>query len=347
VARQTATIKDVAKLAGVSVATVSAVVNERIKKVPLSDKSRHAVLQAIKELNYKVNAQARLLRTGRSYTIGVIASDLTQPFTGESVRLVEQEAAKREYNFLLSDIQNNRERERFYLELFRQKKVEGILFIGASNQRDAEAALSVARSGIPVVMTERESPEYRVPCVLVDNVEGARMATTHLIRQGHRRIAHISGPRGNVVAWQRCRGYFRTLKTHGLLPFRQVEISSGMALEHGYEAMQRLLTHPDSIPTAVFAFNDMIALGAMRAIRESGRRIPDDVALVGYDDIPMAGFSTPTLTTVRQPLLEMCRRGVNLLLDMLEGRLPPGYYERIVLQPELIIRESSGPAPRD
>lgn len=337
--RSKPTIKDVARRAGVSVATVSAVINERTGNVPLSKAARSKVRRAIRALDYRVNTQARTLRTGRSQTIGVIAGDLTQPFTGEEIRLIEQDTARRSYHFLLSDIRNNRGQEAFYLDLFRQKQVEGILMLGAACKPDAQAIAEIVAAGIPVVMTEREVKNPAVPCVLVDNVRGGLLATEHLIEGGHRRIACLAGPRGNVIARQRTQGYRKALRSHGLRQAERVVVCRGMELQDGHEAMTTLLQ--GGRPSGVVTFNDMIALGAMRAVREAALSVPEDISLVGYDDIPMASYCSPALTTIRQPLLEMCRQGIQLLFDVLEGKLHAESPRRVVLQPELIIRQSS------
>jgi DNA-binding LacI/PurR family transcriptional regulator len=334
------TIKDVAKQAGVSVATVSAVVNEHKKKVSLSQESRERVLTAIKTLSYKVNTQARMLRTGRSNTIGVIASDLAQPFTAESVSLIEQEVNVRNYSFLLSDILNSKGLEWRYIDLFKQKQVDGYLFIGASNEFDNKAIVALIENGIPVVLTERDLHEHSVPCILVDNVKGAYLATNHLISKGHERICFISGPESNLITHERLKGYRKALAEKNLTHFEQLEPAHGMGLKHGYDAANKLLCSQPR-PTAIFAFNDMLALGAMKALREAGLRIPEDIAIVGFDDVPVAEFAGIPLTTVRQPRVKMCHIGVGMLLDILEHKYPKGYYAKVILPPELIIRQSS------
>ncbi len=336
--QKAATIKDVAELAGVSIATVSAVINEGSKKVPLSEDARQRVRAAILDLKYQVNTQARMLRTGRSYMIGVIAFDMSQPFTAESIRLIERAALERDYNFLFSDNVNNDKDEGFYLNFFKQTRVEGLLIIGAGNSVNTDAVLSVMADNVPVVITEREVDH--IPCILVDNVKGGNLATTHLVAQGYRRIAHLAGPRESVLSAQRYEGYLRALRTSGCDEFEIVEEVRGMTLADGYEAMDRMLDQSKEIQ-AVFAFNDSIALGAIRAIRDAGMQVPDDIAIVGYDDIPMASYSEPPLTTVHQPIVDMSRMGVELLLDLLEGKYPKGYYAKILLQPELVVRKSS------
>jgi DNA-binding LacI/PurR family transcriptional regulator len=298
------------------------------------------VLEAIESLRYRVNNQARQLRTGRSHTIGVVASDLAQPFTAESVSLIEQEANLRNYTFLLSDIQNNSDKEWRYLDLFKQKQVDGFLFIGASNQCDNKAITTLASNGVPIVLTERDFEANNIPCVLVDNIKGAYLATSHLISKGHKKICYVAGPESNLITNERYKGYHKAMLEHGLEKNEYIESADGMGLKHGYEAAKMLLCR-EQRPTAIFAFNDTLALGAKKAITEANIRIPDGIALVGFDDIPIAEYSGVPLTTVRQPRVKMCHIGMEMLLDILEGKYPKGYYAKIVLQPELVVRESS------
>ncbi|RKY08779.1 MAG: LacI family transcriptional regulator [Planctomycetota bacterium] len=335
------TMKDVASQAGVSVATVSAVLNERNGRIPVSDKTRAAVLLAVKKLNYRLNEQARSLRTGKSHTIGIVASDITQPFSGQMLRLIEQQVHERGYHFLLSDIQNNKEREKFYLNLFSQKRVDGILFVGASSELDDEDISHLAQRDIPIVLTEREVCGSNVPCILVDNIKGAALATEHLVRRDRRSIAYITGPEGNVISQQRSQGYGQVLRENGLSFSDKLIVQGGLGLEDGCRAMGQLLDKTDAVD-GVFAFNDMVAIGAMKAIRDKGLKVAGDIAVVGFDDIPIAAYCEPPLTTVRQPVVDMCVQGVDLLLDILDEKLSRDHFTKTVLEPELIVRKSCG-----
>ena len=333
------TMKDVGVEAGVSVATVSAVLNNQTGKIPISDRTREAVQLAVKKLNYRLNEQARSLRTGKSHTVGIVASDITQPFSGEMIRQIEQQVNKWGYHFLLSDIQNNKEHEKFYLDLFIQKKVDGILFVGASNEIEDTGILELVESGIPVVLTEREVALSQVPSVRVDNYKGAFLATKHLITQGRKMIGYLTGPCGNIISSERQQGYKDSLCQAGIVSGDKLIVEAGLELADGYRAMCELLKKADQLD-AVFAFNDMLAIGAMKAIRDNGLKVGDDIAIVGFDDIPVAEFCEPGLTTVRQPVVEMCVKGVDLLLGMLDDGSFKG--QRIVLEPELIVRKSCG-----
>jgi len=332
---------DVAKAAGVSTATVSAVINGISTRIPVSEASHTKVKEAIRKLNYQVNEHARSLRTGKSFTIGVVVSDITQPFSGEMIRVVERVLCSRNYNFLLSDIQNNKEREHFYLQLFLQKKVDGILFVGASNELDDHGIQDLLKAGIPVVLTEREVSEKNVPCVLVDNRKGGFMATNHLIQQGHVHVTFITGPEKNVVSIKRLEGYKCALIQNKREFLEERIIEGGISLEDGYNAMRTLLNRT-TVPTAVVAFNDTLALGAMRAIKDKGLGVPEDIAVIGYDDIPMASYCDPQLTTIRQPILRMCHEATGLLLDILGKKYSRDYFKKTVLEPELVVRKSCG-----
>lgn len=333
------TMKDVGAEAGVSVATVSAVLNEQTGNIPISDKTRQAVQLAVKKLNYRMNEQARSLRTGKSHTVGIVASDITQPFSGEMIRQIEQQVYKWGYNFLLSEIRDNKEHKEFCLNLFVQKKVDGILFIGASNEIDDSGILELVENGIPVVLTERDVAGSQVPSVRVDNSEGAFLATKHLIAKGRKMIGYLNGPSENIISSERQQGYKKALIQAGMASGDDLVVEAGIGLADGYRAMSELLKKADQLD-AVFAFNDMVAIGAMKAIRDNDLKIGDDIAIVGFDDIPVAEFCEPGLTTVRQPVVEMCVKGVDLLLGMLDNGSSKG--QRIVLEPELIVRKSCG-----
>ena len=333
-------MKDVARLAGVSVATVSAVINRKKTSIVVSQRSRDKVFAAVQQLNYRVNEQARNLRRGKSHTIGVVVSDITQPFSGEMLFVLEREIASRGYDFLISDTQNNPERERHYLGLFQQKRIDGILFVGASNQIDDQGILRLVDSGTPIVLTEREVAERNVPCVLVDNVRGGRLATEHLLTRGYRRLAYITGPSGNVISEQRLAGFRTALMQCSDVESEQIQ-HGGIGLADGFESMSRLLDRPDR-PEAVFCFNDALAIGSIKAATERQLQISADIGLVGYDDIAMAAYCVPSLTTIHQPILQMCEEGVGLLLDILDDKEPADYGRKAVLEPELVVRETSG-----
>ena len=199
----------------------------------------------------------------------------------------------------------------------------------------------MVENGVAVVLAEREVAQGRVPCTLADNVKGGFQATDHLIWHGHRRVSCLRTSTTSAVSLQREAGYREALESHGIEYSRELIAGRGNTLADGYQAMMELLEKPE-MPTAVFAFSDLVALGAMRAIRDKGLSIPEDIALAAFDDIPMAAYIEPPLSTVHQPIRRMCRNAVQTLLDILEGNLPRDFAERTVFEPELAIRSSCG-----
>jgi len=241
----------------------------------------------------------------------------------------------------VADSSNAGEEERSNLDIFMQKKVEGVLFLGLPNDPEDQGVQMLVESNIPVVLTERRAKGRNVPAVLVDNTAGVIQAMEHLIGHGHRRIGYISGPPENSLSERRLEGYCQVRAYHQLPCEESLVVEGGLTLGDGYSARRKFLDQPEP-PTAVFTFNDATAIGAMRAIRERGLSIPGQMAVIGFDDIPMAEYCEPSLTTVRQPVDTMCREGVRILLDILEGKLSKEYSDTTVLEPTLIIRRSCG-----
>ena len=341
IGRSKISMKHVAAEAGVSVGTVSAVLGKRTTSIPISKKTRQKVREAAKKLNYYVNDQARALRQGHSNTILVAANDITQPFSGMVLRVVANAVQHAGYHFLVSDIQISLPVDDLYLGLFSQRRIDGILFSGiSSTSLHNQTILGLAEKGVPLVLTEREIPEQNIPCVVIDNVKGGLLATEHLIRQGCRSVAYIAGPSDSIISTQREQGYRQALEAHGLEYSRDLIVQGDYQLEAGYSAMRELLKRIKP-PAGVFTFNDNIAFGAMRAIREAGLSVPGDIAMVGYDDIPMAEYTEPSLTTVRQPVEQMYTEGVQMLLEILDGKEPNEQCKKVVLEPTLAIRHSS------
>jgi len=343
-AKKRPTMKDVAREAGVSAATVSAVLNERNTQIPVSERTRRKVQGAAKALNYHLDHQARALRQGKTNTIGVVVSDITQPFYGLMLRMVEREVREKNYHFIVSDIKNTPEKGEFHLGLFMRWNVDGILFLGEACDIDDADILNLLENGVAVVLAEREIAQGHVPCVLADNVKGGFLATDHLIRHGHRRVGCLRTSTKSAVSAEREAGYRQALESHGIEYSQDLIAGDGNTLEDGYRAMKELIERPE-VPTGLFTQSDLVALGAMRAIREKGLSVPEDIALAAFDDIPMAAYVEPSLTTVHQPVQRMCRNAVQTLLDILEGNLSRDFARRTVFEPELVIRRSCGCSP--
>lgn len=326
------TVKDVARRAGVSTATVSHVINEtRFVSEDLRDK----VLQAMEELEYRPNAVARSLRRQRTQNIGMIIPDVAYPFLAAVARGVEDAGFALGYSAILCESNSDLEREAMCIELLRAKRVDGIVFIAAGESTDH--VRSLIEQGMPVVVCDRELPGVRVDTVIADNAESGYQATAHLTRLGYRRIGCIAGPPDLCVSNKRVEGYRRALQDHHISVDEDLIVRGDFHCLGGYEAMRELLDR-GAPPAGVFACNDLMAMGAICAASQRRLRIPEDVAIVGCDDISLAAFTNPSLTTVAQPKHRMGAVAVEMLVERIEDRDRTPTTR--VLPVELVIRDS-------
>jgi LacI family transcriptional regulator, galactose operon repressor len=328
-----ATIREVAESAGVSYATVSHVINNtRV----VSQQTRERVLAAMAALNYRPNALARSLRQGKTNTIGLVLPDSANPFFAEISRGIEYEAFKQGYSVFLCNTELDTQRELFYVDVLSKKQVDGIIFVAAGDQADSLDFL--VRQNMPVVMIDRDLPNVQVDVVLTDHERGGFLATSHLIELGHKRIACIAGPSSITPSAERITGYRRALEQANLPYDENLIIRGDYHAQSGMEITHSILKM-NPRPTAIFALNDLMALGALRAAAEAGFSIPRDLAVVGYDDLELAQFTNPPLTTIAQPKKEIGAQAVTLLVDRIarKSRSP----SRLVLPPELVVRRST------
>jgi DNA-binding LacI/PurR family transcriptional regulator len=336
----------VAALAGVSRTTVSFVLNDR--EAGIAPETRARVLRAAAELGYMPSAAARTLASGQTRTLGLVVCHarhlLTDAFLPQAVFGLTQVAKGRGYRVLVEALEDVRA-EHAYQELVQAKQIDGLLVLNP--RADDRRLPELIDDGFPVVTIGRP-PGGHGHSLDVDNVAAAHLATSHLLALGHRRIAHLGygSPRFTTVA-ERLSGYRAALEEAGapaddaLIAFADYSADSGAAM------VRTLLSRPDGPPpfTALFCGNDTVAIGAMSALREAGLRVPEDVAVVGFDDVPMAAHAEPPLTTVRSPLLAMAEDAAHRLVDLVEGQALP---EIATLLPvELIVRGSCGAVPRD
>lgn len=327
------TMREVAQQAGVSDATVSHVINNTRFVMP---ETRDRVLAAMSSLNYRPNALARSLRQGKTNTIGLILPDSANPFFAEISRSIEDEAFRLGYSVILCNTERDLKREHFYVDVLSKKQVDGMIFIAAGDQVDSLNFL--LGEGIPVVLIDRDLPSREVDAVLSDNQKGGYLATRHLIDLGHTRIACIAGPSNITPSSERIIGYHMALEESDLPYDEELVLCGDYHPESGMQITKEFLAQ-DPRPTAIFALNDLMALGALRAAAESGCSVPEDLAIVGFDDIELACYTNPPLTTISQPKEETGIQAVNLLAGRISDKtLPP---RRIVLQPQLIIRGST------
>ena len=327
------TIREVAESAGVSYATVSHVINNTRL---VSPETRERVLAAMDTLNYRPNALARSLRQGKTNTIGLVLPDSANPFFAEISRSIEDEAFKKGYSVFLCNTESDTKRELFYVDVLSKKQVDGIIFVAAGDQADSLDYL--LQRNMPVVMIDRNVPNVEGDAVLTDHQLGGYLATRHLLKLGHTQIACIAGPSSITPSAERIIGYRRALEEAGLPFDEKLVIRGDYHAQSGMDITNSLLKM-NPRPTAIFALNDLMAIGALRAAAEVGYSIPKDLAVVGYDDLEIARFTNPPLTTIAQAKKEIGAQAVNLLVDRMARKSRPP--SRLVLAPELIVRRST------
>jgi LacI family transcriptional regulator len=326
------TMKDVARRARVSTATVSHVINETRF---VSDELKARVYRAMRELNYHPNAIARSLRRKKTHNIGMILPDISYPFLAEVARGVEDAGFELGYNVILCDSNGNLEKEATCIGLLQEKKVDGIVFVAAGESSSHVQAL--IEQGMPMVVCDRELPGIEVDTVIADNVGSGFQATEHLIGLEHRRIGCIAGPQVLEISNKRVEGHKRALERYGIPLPEELMVRGDFRCRGGYEAMRELLAL-DEPPTAIFTCNDLMAIGAICAVSQKKLRIPQDIAVVGCDDIALASFTNPSLTTVTQPKHEMGATAVEMLVERIRDKSKPP--TRWLLPTELVIRDS-------
>lgn len=328
-----ATMRDVAEHAGVSVTTVSHVLNESRY---VSDELRERVQTAMHQLGYKRNLLARGLRRGQTFTLGMIVGFSFNPFFFEVARGVEAASYEQDYNVILGNAEGNPDKEFHYINVLIEKQVDGLVLATAGIHAEHIEMLHTWQ--VPFVLVDREIPSAEADLIRTDHESGAWQAANHLTELGHRRIACITGPLDIQNTTYRLKGYEKALTDAGIPVDTDLIVTGDWNYDSGYQLARELLDRA-APPTAIFAFNDIMAVGAMRAIIESGRRVPDDVAVVGFDDIPLASYAIPSLTTVRQPMQALGRVAVTRLFERMENPDLPA--EKFIMQPELVIRMSS------
>jgi LacI family transcriptional regulator len=332
------TMSDVASRASVSLATVSRVVNGNY---PVAETTRERVLAAIRDLGYVVNAHARALITASTGTVGVIVHDSSDPYFGEIVRGVQQVADEGGHFVVLCNSLRDPEREIIYIEMLRSQRVDAVILAGGYIEDDeylmvlAEQARGLRSHGARLVMCGHHP--VRAHAVVPENAAGAYRMTTELLRLGHRRIAHLAGPPRFSTTHERMRGHRGALEAFGISPDPALAVAGDFTRDGGLRACTELLDSGAEF-SAIFAANDMTAVGALVALRERGIAVPGDVSVVGYDDLPLSRDITPALTTVRVPMVEMGRQAMRLAVGAEDGE------EHVVRLPtELVARASVAP----
>lgn len=331
-----ATVIDVARASGVSCATVSRVLSgyEFVK-----DSTRTRVLEAVERLGYVANLQARTLAGGRSQIIGLLVPNLDNGYVGTITQGIDQELERTNYDLILYTSHRHPGKESFYVSAIANGLTEGLLLVAP--QAPATYLNTLRKQNFPYVLIDQTDFTDNSSVVEATNWQGAYEATRYLIQLGHTRIAFITGALAVRSAVDRLQGYKAALTDSGIPIRKDLVIEGDYQQRTGYETTRSLLQRVDARPTAIFASNDLTAFGAMDAARECGFRIPDNISIIGFDDVPQAVFVYPRLTTVRQPLEEMGRIAAKLLLEQIDDPgCPP---QRVALPTQLVIRDSCGP----
>ncbi|CNB41492.1 ribose operon transcriptional repressor RbsR [Yersinia similis] len=331
-----ATMKDVARLAGVSTSTVSHVIN---KNRFVSDPIRDKVLAAIKQLNYAPSALARSLKLNQTRTIGMLVTASSNPFYAEVVRGVERSCYERGYSLILCNTEGDIDRMSRSIETLMQKRVDGLLLMCTESHRPSQDILRCYPS-LPIIMMDW-APFEGVNDVIQDNsLLGGEMATSYLIAKGYTRIACIAGPQDKTSAQERLKGYRQAMTRAGLPIINGYEVVSNFEFGGGLVAMKQLLALPQP-PDAVFTSNDAMAVGVYQALYQVGLSIPQHMAVIGYDDIEIAQYMTPPLTTIHQPKDDLGELAIDTLIHRLNN--PEAEPQVLTLTPELIERGSVSP----
>jgi LacI family transcriptional regulator len=332
------TMRRLAEELGVSITTVSKVLNNQ---PDIGEATRKRVLAKVAELGYRRNAVARSLTLRRTHTLGVIVPDLMHSFFVEIVTAVEALISSRGYGLLVANLAEDPAKERVHLEMLLERQVDGVILASSTGTSNSDLLRRIGTLGKGLVFIDRDDhPKIKCHRVLTDDLEVGRLATEHLIKLGHKAIAHISA-QPLVHAMRREEGYREAMGKAGLKIQPHWIVPGGFLQDQGYEAMQRLLKTAPEV-TAVFAVNDPAAIGALKAAWEAGVRVPEDITIVGAGDIAHGDMLRVPLTTVSWSRLDLGKTAAKLILDQLEGH-PAGPFERVIIPPRLIVRSSCGP----
>jgi LacI family transcriptional regulator len=331
------TLRDVARLADVHPGTASRALNEQTRSL-VNEETARRVLRAAEQLGYQPNPIARGLKTNRSYTIGVLVPDLTNPLFPPILRGIEDRLEEDGYTPLTANTDNDPDRERIDWQTMRARQVDGI--IAATARREHALVDEMASSEIPLVLVNRRAEDEHIPAATVDDRRGIHLAVEHLAGLGHTRIAHIAGPLELSTGRDRHDGFHDAMRQAGLEPDPAlVVVSRAFTEAAGARACRELLERGD--PTAIVAGNDLIALGCYDAFAERGIECPRDISVTGFNDIPLADRLSPPLTTIRIPHYEIGTAAGELMLELLQGKDPAR--RQVRLPPELVPRASTGP----
>ena len=334
------TIKDVAKQAGVSHSTVSRALHGSSL---ISDETVERIRQIAVEMGYSPSAAARSLKTNRSRALGVIVSNIDDPFFGEILQGIEEVAQEHGYSLLMAASQHDPEREQVIVQDMRERHVDGLIVCSASFS--AEQRRRLLEYGIPIVLVNNQAAEEYRYSIYHDDVDGSRQVTRHLIELGHRRIAYLGNSLSGRTTLDRLTGFRLEMESAGLtLPAEYIHEVPGGRPEDGLAALEYFLALPEH-PTAIFCFNDMLAIGVLNGLHKAGIRVPEDISVVGFDNIVFSAYTNPSLTTLDQPKHYIGAEAARLILGLLDPpadkQVPQQQIQK--LKGRLLVRQSSAP----
>jgi LacI family transcriptional regulator len=334
--RNRVTIKDIAREAGVSPQTVSRAIND---KGEISPQTQERILRIAERMGYRPNSIARSLATRRTQNIGLVVPDVSNPFFANVARGIEDAAHQANYNVFLCNTDENVERETNAIHSLEAQRVDGIIL--CSSRLSEQQLLKLADRYQPLVLVNRQIDHSQTGCVCVDDIKGAAEATDYLLRLGHHNIGLLAGPTASHSGRERILGYKRAMQAHSREASPAWQVHCSPQVEGGRVAARELLSRAPEL-TALLAYNDLVAVGALRACAELGRRVPEDCAIVGCDDVLLAALVSPALTTIHIPTYNLGRQAIGQLLDLMheesEQTAP------MIISPHLVIRDSSGHA---
>jgi len=331
-------IYKIAELAGVSKSTVSRVIND---KAGVKASTREKVAQVIKDLNYKPNSSAKGLASKKTHTIGLVISDITDPFFAMFVKGAEKKAMEANYNMMLANSHWVVEEELKCIQMFEEGRVDGILMISGGSEEKLDNYLdNLASNNLDIVVVDRKIKNENIPKLNSDNFDAGYRATKYLIDLGHTKIAHIKGEdiASSHASRDRVAGYEKALSEAGIK--EKIIYPGFFARKKAYQVTKKLITEHSEV-TAIFYSSDMMAIGGLKALKNMGLRVPEDISIIGIDGIEMAALMDPPITTLSQPAFEMGYQGMEKLINKLENEINNSHSEDLIFQMELIERAST------
>lgn len=334
--KKSITLKNIAIQAGVSVPTVSRVLNGKSKHYRISNETRELILKVAKELNYSPNQLARGLRLKRTNTLGYITPDISNPFFSSIARVVEKYARRQGYSIILCDSEENTDIEEDSIQLLNDRKIDGLIIspVGQATDHLKEAY----NKNIPIVLIDRFFPDLDFPYVTSDNYKGSLEATSYLIDSGHTRIAYIQGLKNTSPNNERIKGFKDAHKNFGIELDESLIVGNSFGEENGYIEMKLLLKRSNK-PSAVFAGSNLISLGALKALAEENMKVPDDISMISFDDQPYSKFLATPMTTVSQPSSQIGQLATKILIDIIETNKQ--FEPKGILLPTTLIKRDS------